>query len=344
MRSGLLLFALASIACAGSETAVRDRPAGSAAFNDYFTPMDTVILNAGTDRPFVRLSGIDVGEDGRIVATDVSDGTGYLFSPQGDLVRTLGKRGFGPGEFQVPHTPRFGADGRIHVADARLQQIVVFSSDGRFERAVPLRGFLALPTYEVLPDGSYLLAGTRDPADPNVLFLADPRGTVLQGMLPLGRYHPAGQSASVTWQQIRRPSFTVMGDDVAVVLSIADSLWIASLRGGEQRATEIPIPGYKSPELPRTQRLDVREARAWGSSFTTVSGIFHVGESLLVSTVEGVMYEGDPRSAMLKTASGGWISLSGSPVLLGTSGDRLVTSQDPTADRITLIYYRLRER
>jgi hypothetical protein len=67
----------------------------------------------------VNLSGADLAADGRLVVTGGSDASAQLFSADGRLLKILGRRGSGPGEFQVPLSPRFGPDGRIHVLDFR---------------------------------------------------------------------------------------------------------------------------------------------------------------------------------------------------------------------------------
>lgn len=52
--------------------------------------------------------------------------------PAGKLVRTMGKRGNGPGDFNFPEGLTVGKDGRLYVVDALNFRYQVFDADGKF--------------------------------------------------------------------------------------------------------------------------------------------------------------------------------------------------------------------
>ena len=103
------------------------------------TPSDTgydgsttpsVARSAG---PFNRPTNIAIGLKGDIY---VSDGYGnarvHIFSPTGQLKRSWGTPGRGPGQFHLPHGIAIDANGRVFVCDRESDRIQIFSPDGEF--------------------------------------------------------------------------------------------------------------------------------------------------------------------------------------------------------------------
>ena len=54
------------------------------------------------------------------------------FSKDGTFIKAWGKRGDGPGEFNVPHTIFFDSRGRLLVGDRSNRRIQIFDQDGTF--------------------------------------------------------------------------------------------------------------------------------------------------------------------------------------------------------------------
>jgi N-acyl-D-amino-acid deacylase len=54
------------------------------------------------------------------------------FSKDGTFIKAWGKRGDGPGEFNVPHTIFFDSRGRLLVGDRSNRRIQIFDQDGKF--------------------------------------------------------------------------------------------------------------------------------------------------------------------------------------------------------------------
>ncbi len=83
--------------------------------------------------PFNRPTNVAIGTKGQIY---ISDGYGnarvHIFSPKGDLVRSWGEPGNGPGQFRLPHGLAVAADGRVFVCDREIDRIQIFSPDGEF--------------------------------------------------------------------------------------------------------------------------------------------------------------------------------------------------------------------
>ena len=54
------------------------------------------------------------------------------FSSDGAFITAWGRKGTGPGEFDVPHTMAFDSRGRLFVGDRSNKRIQIFDQDGRF--------------------------------------------------------------------------------------------------------------------------------------------------------------------------------------------------------------------
>jgi len=83
--------------------------------------------------PFNRPTNLAVGPRGDLY---VSDGYGncrvHRFSPTGELERSWGTPGGGPGEFYLPHGIAVAADGRVFVCDRENDRIQIFCPDGEY--------------------------------------------------------------------------------------------------------------------------------------------------------------------------------------------------------------------
>jgi DNA-binding beta-propeller fold protein YncE len=83
--------------------------------------------------PFNRPTNIAVGPKGDLY---VSDGYGncrvHRFSPTGELKRSWGVPGNGPGQFYLPHGIACAADGRVFVCDRENDRVQIFSPDGEY--------------------------------------------------------------------------------------------------------------------------------------------------------------------------------------------------------------------
>jgi len=83
--------------------------------------------------PFNRPTNVAIGLKGQIYITDgYGNARVHIFSPKGELVRSWGEPGSGPGEFHLPHGIAVAADGRVFVCDREADRIQIFSPDGEY--------------------------------------------------------------------------------------------------------------------------------------------------------------------------------------------------------------------
>jgi sugar lactone lactonase YvrE len=108
-----------------------------------FSPDGKVLLSLGKagvagDGPdtFNKPSDVLIAPNGDIF---VADGHGpgsnariVKFSPDGKFIKTWGKEGTGPGEFNNPHSLAMDSKGRLFVADRGNNRVQIFDQDGKF--------------------------------------------------------------------------------------------------------------------------------------------------------------------------------------------------------------------
>ncbi len=89
---------------------------------------------------FYKVGDIQVDTDGNIYVLDSGNHRLQVFNKNGNYIRTLGKRGQGPGEFNTP--VRLQLDdkkGNIYVADNILRKIIIFDKEGKYiDKDIPL--------------------------------------------------------------------------------------------------------------------------------------------------------------------------------------------------------------
>ena len=108
-----------------------------------FSPDGRVLMTLGKagvagDGPdtFNQPSDVYVAPDGAIFVADGHGGNSNArivkFSKDGMFIRAWGKKGFGAGEFDTPHSLAMDSRGRLFVADRGNSRIQIFSQEGMF--------------------------------------------------------------------------------------------------------------------------------------------------------------------------------------------------------------------
>jgi sugar lactone lactonase YvrE len=108
-----------------------------------FSPDGKVLMTLGKagetgDGPdtFNQPSAVGIGRNGDIFVADGHGGDTNArivkFTKDGKFIKTWGKKGTGPGEFDAPHALAFDSKGRLFVADRGNNRIQIFDQDGAF--------------------------------------------------------------------------------------------------------------------------------------------------------------------------------------------------------------------
>jgi outer membrane protein assembly factor BamB len=108
-----------------------------------FNPDGKVLLTLGKkgvpgDGPdtFNQPSAVAIAPNGDIFVADGHGGNSNArvvkFSKDGTFLKTWGKKGAAPGEFDTPHCLAFDSTGRLFVGDRANNRIQIFDQDGKF--------------------------------------------------------------------------------------------------------------------------------------------------------------------------------------------------------------------
>jgi sugar lactone lactonase YvrE len=85
---------------------------------------------------FNQPSDVAIAPNGDIFVADGHGGNTNArivkFSKDGKFIKTWGKKGSAPGEFDVPHALAFDSRGRLFVGDRANNRIQIFDQDGNF--------------------------------------------------------------------------------------------------------------------------------------------------------------------------------------------------------------------
>jgi hypothetical protein len=342
----VLIFAAALVSCDASQSRPSVTLAPAAPFSELLQPVRTFVLQSPASSPIVNVAGLDIAPDGRLVVVDGSDASAQLFAADGRLLKVLGRKGFGPGEFQVPQSPRIGPDGRIHVLDFRDKRIAVFHPDGSLDREIRLRQLMRVNDIEPEAGGTYLVSAIRTPEDPNALFRVDRDGRVVQGFLPIRHHAPPGLRDARILDGSRRAVFSLSadGDSAYVALSTADSLWTLDTRSGTYHVAPVRVRGYESPVAPKPGMLSLREATDWLQSWTNAGAVISTGGMIAIPFVRGFQAQGDSSVLAVRRPDGTWASVDNAPFLVRAGHGYFVGVKDPLADTLEVVIYRPRGR
>ena len=94
------------------------KPGGAAAPDYFYQPNDVVVAPNGD----IFVSEGHGGDNDRILK----------FAKDGKLIKVIGKKGSGPGEFNGPHALAFDSKGRLIVGDRSNNRIQILDQDGKF--------------------------------------------------------------------------------------------------------------------------------------------------------------------------------------------------------------------
>ena len=85
---------------------------------------------------FSYITDIGVDEEERIYILDSRESHIKVFNKMGEYIKTIGKKGQGPGEMRRPASLQVTSQNEIVVNDPAARKIHFFTLDGNFIRAV----------------------------------------------------------------------------------------------------------------------------------------------------------------------------------------------------------------
>lgn len=105
---------------------------------------------------------IDAGGD-FIVSDGWQLGRVYLFAADGRYLRTLGRRGQGPGEYSTPVSVAVNSGGEILICDYLRNQIVIYGADYGYKRSITVKPRIQYFIHLDNKDGIFLYSGVVGP-------------------------------------------------------------------------------------------------------------------------------------------------------------------------------------
>jgi len=90
---------------------------------------------------FAKIVDIKVGLNGDIFVLDEMDLTIKVFDSRGNFKKSIGRKGSGPGEMQLPSGISLDSKGKLLLGDRILNRITIFKENGDFEGTIKLRDF-----------------------------------------------------------------------------------------------------------------------------------------------------------------------------------------------------------
>ncbi len=99
---------------------------------------EDLVIGRGTGETdqFQQLQSVQADAEGRVCALDLKAATVRVFDAGGKHLRSIGRKGQGPGELSLPTRMMLTPAGEVAVMDALRLRIVFFAADGTFLRNV----------------------------------------------------------------------------------------------------------------------------------------------------------------------------------------------------------------
>lgn len=142
---------------------------------------------------FSYLMDIAVDNEGNIYALDLRECCIKVFDRSGKYLRTISRRGQGPGELGGPFSMTLlPAKNEILVRDAGGSRVSVFRPDGAFVRQIPMRG-RAVDSLEADPGGYFFLSESIFDQKSSQYVLKKMNSDLSQALVELVK-HPADES------------------------------------------------------------------------------------------------------------------------------------------------------
>lgn len=229
-------------------------------------------VEAGEDgymlnRPF----DIKVDAEGRIFVMDWGDTNIRVYDPEGLHLRTIGRKGQGPGEFDTPCYFDIGPDGHLYLMDGRNQRVTVFTAEGEHVKDFRVKGFFSGMACD--PDGGLfvqtqttqkeiavsddlqeipMLTGLHriDAASGDSLHIGDFKGEKrMMRRTDSGGMMAVSSPFSITWN-VSPSSKLVVGFNETYLLSVYSSTGELEFRFARE-ATPLPNPKVKADWAPK---------------------------------------------------------------------------------------------
>ncbi len=299
--AGRALVLLSCIPVAACDTADREMPAAALvafaeaqetdrsgdttlvdmeAFGSAFEISDRLVLEE-TGQAMTVLPMVSAGAPGEFLLAEPQEGQVNVYDTAGRLLRVVGRRGEGPGEFRAPISARRTREGGIVVADVMLSRLTLFPSGGNGEPEVMASPLPLVVGAQDLGGSRYLLSGqVMSERQPRLLHIWDREtGEIERSFLPIGVPEESRPYAA----SYTSVDAIVEGDTIWAVWALSDTLYKLHRDGAvlKRFPLSLPRPMGVLPGAEAGVITEPRARQAAAESLTQVNSVFLLGDGAL---------------------------------------------------------------
>lgn len=240
-----------------------------------------------TDRAMTVLPIVSAGAPGEFLLAEPREGQVNVYDTAGGLLRVVGRRGEGPGEFRAPVSARKTLDGGIVVADVMLSRLTLLPSGESGEPEVMASPLPLVLGAQDLGGSRYLLSGqVVSERQPHLLHIWDREaGEIERSFLPIGVPEESRPYAA----SYTSVDAVLEGDTIWAVWALSDTLYKFDGDGGvlARFPLSLPRPMGVLPGAEAGVITDPRARQAAAETLTQVNSVYLLGdEALVVQTMQ----------------------------------------------------------
>lgn len=216
---------------------------------------------------------------GGYLVADVDEGQIRRYGEDGHLLWHVGRKGHGPEEFQAPQVALRLPGGEIFVADNDIKIALFDSSGTRLLKTflVPLHGMI---DGAVLNDSLVVVSGRGGDGSPHTFLHVvnvNREAVTASFFRPFAHYPYPGLAPTF-------PSVVLAanGTEIAAAALPIDTIYFFNADGALLRRSHLPAEHFRIPKPLRGDFQDPRTRTEWLASFETVTGLYWVGDTLVV--------------------------------------------------------------
>ena len=198
------------------------------------------------DYMFSLIVSIDVDDEGNIYVLDIKERHIKVFNSDGRLIRIIGRKGQGPGEFQLPYTVQITAQNDVVVWDVMIRKLHFFSLDGEYKKSISFEKLFDRPVINY--EGNIVSIVNGDVAE-------NPKYELRKHDLelnPLTFYYsfPKYDTARDGFNSFRSTLLWAVTNNNEIVCGHPDEGYELKIFNPEGKITKIIIKGYTPVRIP----------------------------------------------------------------------------------------------
>jgi hypothetical protein len=295
----------------------------------------SVVLEQPDSALIGQVNALAFAPDGRILVADRVQVNAKLYDSTGHLLRVIGRRGHGPGEFQFPRYAQFTPGKRIMVADTR-GGIQEFSMSGDVRRTITPTGLTFYLGIRVLAGGDFLILGGN--GRKFILVRYDSAGGHPRELFQRERVPVADHPDSPLWMRLSLYLFGADADTAFVIGSLSDTIWKVNVNTGTVSMSLMRFDGFDRPKLPADPPQD--ESDDWAKAFYRAYRPLGGDGLVVIPFAKGYPNNSDGQAVLIRSPQGKWLAVTDTPMIMAVTDSDLVEAQVSDSGAVRINFYR----